>query len=1312
MNGRNSGGNHSLSFFGKLFATVAGLALAAGLFACGGGGGGGGGGGQAPPPEDPAQQLSSLNQELRSELAQQIIQLEQEEGISLDEGSFAGYASGNTLAMMVPAGSAQSLSQAGDQNRVFLGAFFLSPPSGERVIYLDRSGHEARRVNITGPTWLGVYLLADQSLVEFDPLRGEPTDAQTGQPVTGPFTVPAEVLPILRDPDDTDPTKTPIVACITDEGCDPAGITEIKGERAVNAFVEIVLPGSSPPSVVKFKAGSELASVANGGGPGSDPTANILKAKHGDAMGAIRNFKRSDEADFDNPFPEPDLDNLLLYSGKNLFMVAAPFGGNVNLGERRGADLGLLYLAPSGNSQQFPAGLKGLDGEVYIVRAEFSEDGQQAWGYLVDKNGRQVSPSRSASLLELVGNTAGLSGKGLAQGIGPILSGPLFTPNLRLCYRIIILGQPVIICLDFPPPPQLPCIDPPSDLVAWWKLDDPTGSATVVDILGFNNALPKRFGLAAAVSVGAGANVIPVAGQIGGALGFMGGDTDHGYAEVASGPVVGVGDNPFTIDGWVRLPPRDDRLGPFTHHTLIGKMEDSTTRGYWLYLLASGPVASLVFQYNDGGGLNSAISPTFPRDTVWHFYAAVVDTSTSQVNFYRDGNLIGSSILMAGGGLATSEPLWLGFEPAIGGVSNHAPVFLDEIEVFSRPLGEDEIEQLYRHSVGRRAQGKCEPELGENEGTLCFRKFNDLNGNGVWDGGEPALFGFTFEIYDSNGNLVTTFTTSQQDNCLKLPAGTYTVKEVGPSGWTPTTPDPATVTINAGQATTLIVGNTQQPKEGTLCILKFEDTDGDGQQDPGENPLAGWQFEVYDSAGNLVTTVTTAGQQDVTCITLPEGTYTIKEVAQAGWVATTPDTQTVTISAGSSTTVAFGNQREQPKEGTLCVLKFEDLNGNGQQDAGENLLAGWQFEVYDSNGNLVTTITTGGQDFDCITLPVGDYTVKELAQAGWVPTTPQQQSVTISDGTTTQVKFGNQREQPQPGVLCVVKFEDADGDGQQGASEGLLGGWQFEVFDSGGNLVTTLTSSEQDASCTELPPGDYTVQEQVQQGWVVTTPNPQTVTVSSGSTTTVAFGNQQEQVPTGVLCVVKFEDLDGNGTQEAGENLLGGWQFDVFDSGGNLVGTLTSSEQDATCIELPPGDYTVQEEVQQGWNVTTPNPQTVTVSSGSTITVTFGNRQDQQQGSAQICVIKFNDADGDGQRGANDGLMDGWVFDIFDSGGNQVGTLTSSKQGPVCQEVSAPGTYTVEEQVQPGWTPTTPNPQTVTVNPGDMVTLEFGNKQG
>jgi len=115
------------------------------------------------------------------------------------------------------------------------------------------------------------------------------------------------------------------------------------------------------------------------------------------------------------------------------------------------------------------------------------------------------------------------------------------------------------------------------------------------------------------------------------------------------------------------------------------------------------------------------------------------------------------------------------------------------------------------------------------------------------------------------------------------------------------------------------------------------------------------------------------------------------------------------------------------------------------------------------------------------------------------------------------------------------------------------------------------------------------------------------------------------------------------------------------------------------------------------------------VQDGETVSVAGGD----QQRPGQICVVKFEDLDGDGVQDPGEPLLAGWQFTVTDASGAMVGTITTSQPGtpPACLTVPAPGTYTVTETVQPGWTPTAPpsGSQTVTVQPGQTVNLTFGN---
>lgn len=78
-------------------------------------------------------------------------------------------------------------------------------------------------------------------------------------------------------------------------------------------------------------------------------------------------------------------------------------------------------------------------------------------------------------------------------------------------------------------------------------------------------------------------------------------------------------------------------------------------------------------------------------------------------------------------------------------------------------------------------------------------------------------------------------------------------------------------------------------EKGKLCVFKFLDANGNGKQDGGEPPLDGWVFLVKDASGNVLATLTTNAQGGA-CAAVTAGNYTVSEIPQTGYVATTPTT--------------------------------------------------------------------------------------------------------------------------------------------------------------------------------------------------------------------------------------------------------------------------------------------------------------------------------------------------------------------------------------------------------------------------------------
>ncbi|MBI4547435.1 MAG: hypothetical protein HY707_05620 [Ignavibacteriae bacterium] len=92
-----------------------------------------------------------------------------------------------------------------------------------------------------------------------------------------------------------------------------------------------------------------------------------------------------------------------------------------------------------------------------------------------------------------------------------------------------------------------------------------------------------------------------------------------------------------------------------------------------------------------------------------------------------------------------------------------------------------------------------------------------------------------------------------------------------------------------------------------------------------------------------------------------------------------------------------------------------------------------------------------------------------------------------------------------------------------------------------------------------------------------------------------------------------------------------------------------------------------------------------------------------------ICGVKFNDINGDGLPGAAEPGLAGWTINYFIPGIAGGSVLTDSL-GHYCIDSLSPGTYTVCEKQQSGWTPTTPVCDTVTVIAGQTTEVLFGNK--
>lgn len=106
--------------------------------------------------------------------------------------------------------------------------------------------------------------------------------------------------------------------------------------------------------------------------------------------------------------------------------------------------------------------------------------------------------------------------------------------------------------------------------------------------------------------------------------------------------------------------------------------------------------------------------------------------------------------------------------------------------------------------------------------------------------------------------------------------------------------------------------------------------------------------------------------------------------------------------------------------GSICGIKFNDLNGNCRQDSLEQGLSGWTINLSGSGTFSTTTDSLGQYCFNSI--PSGTYTVSEVQQTGWTqicPASPGIYNVTLNSGQNiTGINFANKQETIPPDDCC------------------------------------------------------------------------------------------------------------------------------------------------------------------------------------------------------------------------------------------------------------------------------------------------------
>jgi protocatechuate 3,4-dioxygenase beta subunit len=313
--------------------------------------------------------------------------------------------------------------------------------------------------------------------------------------------------------------------------------------------------------------------------------------------------------------------------------------------------------------------------------------------------------------------------------------------------------------------------------------------------------------------------------------------------------------------------------------------------------------------------------------------------------------------------------------------------------------------------------------------TLGDFVWNDYDGDGVQDAGEPGVPGIMVILYNNAGNPVDTVYTDINGNYkfTDLAAGNYSVgfKNL-PAGYSFTNQDlggndntDSDVNTGTGRTGTIVVpaatnvtnvdaGIRQGSAAGTGSVGNrvWYDTDADGIQDAGElgTPNVTVTLReagadgIFGNGDDVIRTTTTNSTGDYIFTGLPAGNYRVEFSTLPSGFTVSPqnagtddskDSDGGTPVSGTSTTASFNLATGEDKLDVALGLVapantnsigdrfWIDTDGDGVQDAGEtNGLPGVTVTLYNAAGTAIATTTTDANgNYIFVGLPDGTYTV-------------------------------------------------------------------------------------------------------------------------------------------------------------------------------------------------------------------------------------------------------------------------------------------------------------------------------------------------
>lgn len=476
-----------------------------------------------------------------------------------------------------------------------------------------------------------------------------------------------------------------------------------------------------------------------------------------------------------------------------------------------------------------------------------------------------------------------------------------------------------------------------------------------------------------------------------------------------------------------------------------------------------------------------------------------------------------------------------------------------------------------------------------------------------------------FQLTDLNGTLVGEYDTGDEGQVIirDLKPGWYLVIETeAPEGFDLPEKTEQRVEIKAGAAGKIIF---QHASKGRVEIVITDDAG---------KSVADAKFELVDSTGKVIKTVTSDISGKIVITGVTAGNYTVRLVSVSESYTASQTTWNITVKSGVTVDVKV----DVIASGRL-IIKSADGSGN--------LIAGMKFDVTTIDGALVGSFVTGSDgQYTLNNVKPGWYIVTETKAPANFEISEAEKRVEIKNSGSFELTF-------EHASLSDLTVEVIDKDTRQPVSGVTLELWvengdkvaTYVSNTSGSILVENLANGVYILKVTNAPEGFTAVRTEIK------------ITVTSNREITEIV----ELMSAGTL-VIKSEDDSGK--------LISGMQFTVKNAvTGELIGTYTTDESGIyTITGLKPGEYVVEEtQAPADWNMDeTKTSDRVQVSSNKRIEVTF-----KHIATSNVTVDVVNGGS----------PVNGVVIELWAQNGGMLKTWTTDDTGRVIISNMAAGHY-------------------------------------